>query len=462
MRISFLLDNAYGVGGAIRATISTANALAAFGHEVQILSVKRLLTTPSFDIDPRVSLESIVDLRDPESFSQEERRLAEQPPTVLPKSEAIYKDYNALLETRVREKLSQLDTDVIIGTRVGLNTYIAEFAPETLLRVGVAHTTFSYYSAPSLADELKALSRLDALITVASGDVPVWQQHLKHAGTQIAGIANCVAPTGLTASSRNSKTIMAVGRLVGVKQFHLLIRAFSIVSAKYPDWKLRIYGRGAAKQGLRELIFKLGLHNRAYLMGAVTPIEPEWAKASIAAVTSRLESFHIGLVEAQQVGVPVVSMACERGPVDIITPDSDGILTPPNDVEAFAAGLLRVIENPELSDRLAARGLRTSERFRPEAIAKQYHKFLTKLVSAKTGRSNGRAKAARTDERAAKPPALDCLVSDDTGILEIRTGDRRLKQLVLSPRGKGKTLKLECKGGLARVPVTTALAEGTY
>jgi hypothetical protein len=46
------------------------------------------------------------------------------------------------------------------------------------------------------------------------------------------------------------------------------------------------------------------------VMGAATPIEAEWVKGSIAAVTSAHESFGMTIVEAMRCGLPVVSTDC--------------------------------------------------------------------------------------------------------------------------------------------------------
>lgn len=62
MKISFLIHNAYGIGGTISTTFNLAHALAE-RHEVEIVSVNRHRETPAFTLDPRVRLRPLVDLR---------------------------------------------------------------------------------------------------------------------------------------------------------------------------------------------------------------------------------------------------------------------------------------------------------------------------------------------------------------------------------------------------------------
>lgn len=62
MKISFLLHNAYGIGGTITTTFNLAQALAD-RHDVEIVSVLRHRERPNHTLDPRVALRPLVDLR---------------------------------------------------------------------------------------------------------------------------------------------------------------------------------------------------------------------------------------------------------------------------------------------------------------------------------------------------------------------------------------------------------------
>ncbi|HEU4346657.1 MAG TPA: glycosyltransferase family 4 protein, partial [Actinoplanes sp.] len=62
MKIRYVLHNAYVTGGTIRTVINQANALCA-DHDVELASVYRSRATPAFDLDPRVRLVPLTDLR---------------------------------------------------------------------------------------------------------------------------------------------------------------------------------------------------------------------------------------------------------------------------------------------------------------------------------------------------------------------------------------------------------------
>ena len=60
--IRFLIADAYSVGGTIRTTFVTAGQLAR-DHEVEVVSVYRFAERPRLELDPRVRLRRLTDLR---------------------------------------------------------------------------------------------------------------------------------------------------------------------------------------------------------------------------------------------------------------------------------------------------------------------------------------------------------------------------------------------------------------
>ncbi|MGH8880219.1 MAG: glycosyltransferase, partial [Stackebrandtia sp.] len=144
-----------------------------------------------------------------------------------------------------------------------------------------------------------------------------------------------------------------------------------------------IYGHGKEAAALRALAEELGLHNRVRLMGTFTPIDSEWVKGSIAAVTSDLESFGLTIVEAMNCGLPVVSTACPHGPPEIITDGVDGLLTEPGDIAGYAAGLRRLMADPALRHTMSQAARKTADRYSPGRVGAEYDELFGKLLRAK-------------------------------------------------------------------------------
>jgi glycosyltransferase involved in cell wall biosynthesis len=152
-----------------------------------------------------------------------------------------------------------------------------------------------------------------------------------------------------------------------------------MVADRHPDWQLRIYGSGPQRDQLREQIESLGVSDRVVLMGRTQRLADAMAEASIFVLSSRFEGFGMVIVEAMSAGLAVVSFDCPNGPRDIITSGSDGILVPPADVDAMAAALDELIEDPERRRRYAAAALRRSGDFAVGTIGSQVERLLADL-----------------------------------------------------------------------------------
>ncbi|WNI27146.1 glycosyltransferase family 4 protein [Streptomyces sp. ITFR-16] len=382
MKISFLLHNAYGIGGTITTTFNLARALAD-RHDVEIISALRNRERPSFALDPRVRLRPLVDLR---HEKDDPRHLT--PAKIFPSSEYRYREYSALTDERIGEALASLDTDVVVGTRPGLNVHLALQAPARAVRVGQEHLTLDHHP-PRLRNALRrAYPRLDAITPVTEADTAVYRRKMRLPGVRVQALPNSVPAPALAPADGCGRIVVAAGRLAPVKRFDLLVEAFAPVAAAYPDWTLRIYGRGEEQERLRALIDRLGLYNNVFLMGAVTPMEAEWVKGSVAAVTSDFEPFGMTIVEAMRCGLPVVSTDCAYGPGEIIAPGEDGLLVPVGDRDALAGALLDLVGNDERRRRMGRTALENSRRYGPAPVVAQAERLFEELVAA---RVDGRA-----------------------------------------------------------------------
>ena len=377
MKISFLLHNAYGIGGTITTTFNLAQALAE-RHEVEIVSVLRHRERPNFTLDPSVSLRPLVDLR-----HEDEHPLHLRPARVFPGAEYRYEQYSELTDQRIGECLATTDADVVIGTRPGLNVHLALQAPEHVVRIGQEHLTLDNHP-PQLRHALRrAYRRLDVLTTVTEADAAAYRRKMRLPGVRVEALPNSVPDPALPAADGDAKVVVAAGRLVAVKRYDLLIEAFALVAAERPDWQLRIYGKGEEHEALRRLIEDLGLWNNVFLMGAVAPMEAEWVKGSIAAAASNFEPFGMTIVEAMRCGLPVVSTDCPYGPGEIIADGVDGRLVPVGDRDALGAALLELVRDDALRRRTGRAALENARRFAPGPVVEQAERLFTEAVSAR-------------------------------------------------------------------------------
>ncbi|WP_262698927.1 MULTISPECIES: glycosyltransferase family 4 protein [Streptomyces] len=390
MKITFLIHNVYAIGGTIRTTLNLAAALAD-RHEVTIVSMLRHRARPRFAIDPRVTVVPLVDLR--ENSADGGDPLLRRPAEVFPTAEKRYKQYSRLTDQRAREYLRSCDADVIVGTRPGINVYLARFAPPRALRIAQEHLTHDMHTKKLRAQLARHYRDLDAVVTTTDADAAVYRAKMRLPGVRILAVPNGVPDPGPLPTDGSAPVIAAAGRLVRAKRFDLLIEAFTDVAAKHPDWSLRVYGAGADKERLQGLIEERGLGGRAALMGAVSPIEAEFAKASIVASASDAESFGMTLVEAMRCGIPVVATDCPLGPAEIINDGVDGRLVPTGDRQALAAALTDLVADEPGRRRMGEAARAAARRFDPAHVAHAYEELFGDLAATRSSRAWRRRKA---------------------------------------------------------------------
>ncbi len=78
------------------------------------------------------------------------------------------------------------------------------------------------------------------------------------------------------------------------------------------------------------------------------------ATHSIFALSSRFEGFPLILSEAMSKGMAPVTFDCPTGPAEMIRDGENGLIVPLGEIDAFAAALIRMIEDDELRRRCGA------------------------------------------------------------------------------------------------------------
>lgn len=176
-------------------------------------------------------------------------------------------------------------------------------------------------------------------------------------------------------------TIFALGRLVRVKGFDLLIRAFTR-AALPPGSRLVIGGDGPELERLRSLARDCGMASRCDFLGRLdrTAVVRHMSEASIAVVPSRVEAFGIVILEVWRAAVPLVATT-NGGPADIVTDGVDGLLVDPEDIEKFATVLERLAADPELQRRLGAAGRESVTAYTWRRTATDYERIYEEIAA---------------------------------------------------------------------------------
>jgi glycosyltransferase involved in cell wall biosynthesis len=371
--VRILLGHAYGMGGTIRTGLTLAGHLAG-ERRVEVVSVLRRRDQPFFPFPPGIAVRSLDDRRD-------RRRLLDRLPSLLiHPDDYAYAWCSLRTDVALARCLRSLPGGVLITTRPAFNLLAARLAPDGVVTIGQEHLHFETYRPRLAADIRRGYRRLAAVAVLTSHEEETYRALLDGAATRVARIPNAVAAGDGPASSLDAEVVVAAGRLNSQKGFDLLIAAWAIVAARQPSWRLLIYGSGPERPRLQLQIDALGLADRVALEGRHPQLGAAMAEASLFALSSRFEGFGMVLVEAMSAGLPVVSFDCPHGPADIISDGRDGLLVPAGDVDALAAALLSLIEDPDRRHRYGEAALQAAREYAIAAIGPRWDTLLKELA----------------------------------------------------------------------------------
>lgn len=174
--------------------------------------------------------------------------------------------------------------------------------------------------------------------------------------------------------------VVGVGRLDVHKGFDLLIRAFAVCYAEHPDWRLVIVGEGDQRGPLETLAHELGVGPVVRFLGRVAHPTAVMRQSDLFVLSSRFEGFPNVLLEAMAAGLPVIAADCRSGPSHIVRHGIDGVLIPPEDVDALAAAMGALMGDRKRRAELAARAGEVTERFAIDRIMGEWERLLSRVV----------------------------------------------------------------------------------
>jgi phosphatidyl-myo-inositol dimannoside synthase len=163
--------------------------------------------------------------------------------------------------------------------------------------------------------------------------------------------------------------ILTVSRLEWHKGIDTVIRAMPAVRAAHPGTRYAVAGVGERRPHFERLVGELGLGDAVRFLGPIpdADLPALYNAADLYVGASRrhellVEGFGISLVEASACGLAVVG-GRSGGVPDAVRDGETGILVDPDDPAAVAAGINRLLADPDLRGRMGAAGRRAVETY---------------------------------------------------------------------------------------------------
>lgn len=178
-------------------------------------------------------------------------------------------------------------------------------------------------------------------------------------------------------------------RLLWVRSLHevynpeLAVKIVSRLSRELVEVSLAMVGpdKGNLLPGLRALADAEGVEDRITWTGKLS--KKEWiemsARYDIFINTTNVDNMPVSVIEAMALGLPVVST--NVGGVPFLIEDGvDGVLVPPDDLQAFCDAIRRLLMNTDIACEIAQNARKKAESFDNKVVLAQWKKLIDEIV----------------------------------------------------------------------------------
>lgn len=160
---------------------------------------------------------------------------------------------------------------------------------------------------------------------------------------------------------------------INQKRQDVMLKAFTFVVKKHPEMRLVFLGNGHDEIKIKSKISAFRLEDYAEVHRAVPIAEEFTKKCKIVCLTSDFEGSPNTLIEAMAMGVNVCATDCSPGGAKALIKDGKtGFLVNRGDYKELAKKICRLIENPEMSDRIASCAKKEMLKYSEEKIAARW------------------------------------------------------------------------------------------
>ena len=349
-------------GGAERVMSIMANDMVEKGNEVHLFLLERSI--PFYFLDNRINIH-FVDLEFKKEYNN------------LQKGILLIKKIN-----EIRKSFKKLSIQVIISFGLATNLYSILLSKITNIPVIISERTNpQIYSVSKLFSTLRkrTYKRANAIVLQTKETEKICRSLNLILPSKIVIIENPINIDNKNININNKeKIIISIGRLQEEKGHELLIRAVSNIDLK--DWEVRIIGGGVLKEKLQNLILKLKLENKVFLLDKKKNVQPYLEKSSIFVLTSLFEGFPNALCEAMILGNASISFDCKTGPKEIIDNRVNGVLVPLNNVLILEQEIITLINNKEKRDSLGKNAMLLSNRLSVSTIMNKWYHLIDEII----------------------------------------------------------------------------------
>lgn len=191
--------------------------------------------------------------------------------------------------------------------------------------------------------------------------------------------------TPIIKSPVKDKIVLAAGRIDDwhCKGFDILLKAWGTIAKQYPDWTLEIAGDGRKVdlELLQNIVRKSEVENQVKFLGYQKNIVDRYKQSAVFVLSSRYEGFGLVLIEAMSQGCACVACDFKGRQREIIRNDSEGLVCVPNDVDALALAIKKMIDDDMYRQKVQKAAIERSKYYAMDKTIRRWEKLLKRLLS---------------------------------------------------------------------------------
>lgn len=387
MKICFINTDIYGVDGISRVLSVLTNELSK-KHDITVVTFEKedCVKKERYNLSSRVHVDFWPALYKKCYIRRAFHKINQQLPVIRKlNSKAVY-DWIYLpkhMQDYWVEYIIKNQFDVVVGVQAKLAIILGSIADRIPCKtVGWQHNSYEaylenkgkYYWNQDFLFE-KYIARLDKYVVLNEHDE---EQYRIKKNLDTVTIYNPKSFVSDRKSECIKKRFICVGGLRPAKGFDYVIEAFEEFAKYNSEWVLDIFGRGDDRAKLEKMIRSRGLEERIKLKGVSDQIQNELYQSGAFLLPSRWEGMPMVVLEAMEMGLPVVSFDITAiNPM--VTNGIEGLIVKQFDVHAFAKAMVNIAENDTFRLACGKNAAEKSKIFSVESISEKWVKLFNEL-----------------------------------------------------------------------------------
>ena len=372
MRILFVLRAVVLSGGIERVFVDKANWLASHGHNVLFLTYEQGNHPFSFTLNEAVCYEDL----ECRFFTVYQKSVFTRPFRKLLMKFKFKKRLHAMIEEfRPDVMVIPCNLEEFQEVAISMNQYVPVIYESHSTFVDIMDEKASWIHRSWQRIRHRCVKKCDFVIALTEGDASCWRRYVNRV---------CVLPNPLSSYIlhpvvQDNTRIICAGRLTQTKRFDRVIDAFSMIADKYPEWIVDIFGEGDLHDQLQKQIAERHLTGRVNIKPPTRDIYAEYQNSSFFVLGSDYESFGLVLVEAMACGIPVVSVNCPFGPIEIIDDGKTGLLSG-NTPKDLSEKIEWMITHETERRKMGCQAHQAAARYQQDVVMKQWEKVYLSVL----------------------------------------------------------------------------------